>query len=308
MEILVCGAGTIGLTYAWLLSRHARVDVLVREARLPRLSQGVPIACKDLRAGSHTYETTRFTPRCVTVPAGRYDAVLVAVNSVQLPALLPALAALREQTGCFVWMQNQWNLREKLRGFIPEEQCLVAFPSSVGGGRDEGGLRVILFDAPTRLGGPCRQGAEALAAVLRDAGLRTRWDPHIFDWLQVHYLQQSITAGAILENGGFDRLAADRRAVGKLVLAFREGIEVCRRMGVPTWRTFPAPLFRLPAELVAGGMQRMFQAENTVEMVENHKKQGLPEWIAGYYEVLRAGQALGLPMPVWASYQSALQP
>ena len=34
---------------------------------------------------------------------------------------------------------------------------------------------------------------------------------------------------------------------------------------------------------------KMFLSENTMEMVENHMKEGLSEWVYGYNEVLKEG-------------------
>lgn len=307
MDYLVYGAGAIGLTYAWLLSQKNRVDVLVRDPARPPFSGRVPIACKDLRKKARAYEPHWFTPHFVADATRRYHGVLVAVNRCQLPGILPALAALRRKTDWFAFMQNNWDLRADIGGAIPETQYLVAFPSSVGGGRDAAGVQVILFDEATRIGGACRAGIDCFARSLREAGVKTRVDPRIFDWLKVHYLQQSVTAGAVLECGDFLSFARRREAVRKLAAAFREGIAVCRMQGVDTWRTFPANLFRLPIGLVARGMQSMFLEAHTVEMVTNHMRQGLPEWIAGYYEVLEAGRALGLSMPVWSSYLEAVE-
>ena len=54
-------------------------------------------------------------------------------------------------------------------------------------------------------------------------------------------------------------------------------------------------------------MQKMFLERNTMEMVNNHMKKGLPEWITGYKEILNDGQTKGLPMTVWQSYDAAVE-
>lgn len=133
------------------------------------------------------------------------------------------------------------------------------------------------------------------------------FDKNIFDWMKVHYLQQSVTAGAVLECGGYGSFASDYQAVKKVVKAFREGISVCRMQGVDTNKTFPAGLFKLPTFVAAHIMQNMFLETNTREMVENHMKKGLPEWAAGYQEILNAGTCCGLPMTVWRSYDEAVE-
>lgn len=77
---------------------------------------------------------------------------------------------------------------------------------------------------------------------------------------------------------------------------------MCHLQGVCVSKTFPANLFKLPVFLVAHIMQKMLLEPNTIEMVNNHMKEGLPEWIAGYKEVLQDGLEAGLPMTVWKSY------
>ena len=72
-------------------------------------------------------------------------------------------------------------------------------------------------------------------------------------------------------------------------------------------KTFPAKLFKLPLPLVAHTMQNMFLDSNTMEMVTHHMRKGLPEWIAGYREVLQDGLHLGLPMNVWKSYNDVVE-
>ena len=119
----------------------------------------------------------------------------------------------------------------------------------------------------------------------------------------MHHLQQSITAGAVLEKGSSLAFATDAKAVKKMIVAFREGIKVCRLQGVPVYKIFPAYLFQLPLFLLTPMMQKMLLNHNTTEMVNNHMKQGLSEWIAGYQEVLQDGIALGEPMTTWQSYQ-----
>lgn len=307
MKYLVYGAGTIGTVYAYLLSQAHEVDLLVKREQFERISKGVKVALKDLRKRSDLYEERAFYPSCVTGIEKKYDGILVAVNRYQLKDILPTLAENQQNAGCFAFMQNNWDIKSEIEKYIPREKYIIAFPSSVGGGRDDQKIQAILFDAATRLGGQCRFGTDDFREALRQIGIRAYFDNHIFDWLKVHYLQQSITAGAVLENGGFEEFAHSYMAVKKMVKAFREGIEVCALQGVNTNRTFPANMFKLPAFIVAHAMQKMFLERNTVEMVNNHMKKGLPEWIAGYREVLADGLENGLPMTVWKSYQTAIE-
>lgn len=48
----------------------------------------------------------------------------------------------------------------------------------------------------------------------------------------------------------------------------------------------------------------MFNKPETDKMVTGHMKQGMPEWISDFREVLKDGKALGANMPIWKSYQT----
>lgn len=307
MKYLVYGAGTIGTIYAYLLSQAHEVDIFVKQERFEKISRGVSIALKDLRKDSNLYEEFFYNPSCVTKIAKQYDGILVTVNRFQLKEILPLLAAKQQNTRYFAFMQNNWDIQSEIEHYFTGAQYIIAFPSSVGGGRDDKRIEAILFDEATRLGGQCRFGINDFQEALKQVGIKTYFDNHIFDWLKVHYLQQSITAGAVLENGNFEILAHNYMAMKKMVKAFREGIEVCQLQGVNTNKTFPANLFKLPIFIVAHTMQKMFLEQNMKEMVNNHMKKGLPEWIVGYKEVMADGLKSGLPMTVWKSYDTVVE-
>ena len=302
MKYLIYGAGTIGITYAWMLSQKHEVDILVKPERLCEISKGFVLNVKDLRKRSEKYERIVFSANCVTEITSHYDGVLVCVNRCQLKNVLPLLAAHQKFIKYFAFLQNNWNIKAEIDSFLPKEKTIIAFPSSIGGGRNNNDVEVIVFDEATRLGGECQIGITDMNKSLNQVGIKTYYDKEIYNWLKIHYLQQSITAGAVLENGGFLSFAHDYKAITKMVKAFREGIEVCRLQGVPTNKIFPSKLFKLPVFLVAHTMQKMFLDINTIEMVHNHMKKGLPEWIAGYKEILQDGIKAGLSMTVWKSY------
>ncbi|WP_162473764.1 hypothetical protein [endosymbiont 'TC1' of Trimyema compressum] len=50
-------------------------------------------------------------------------------------------------------------------------------------------------------------------------------------------------------------------------------------------------------------MKDMFNKPETIKMVKGHMKQGMPEWIAGFNEVLDDGNHLNVTMPIWKSYK-----
>jgi len=302
MKFLIIGAGTIGLTYSWLLSASHEVTVLVKTERKAICEKGFHFNIQDLRNG--TTEQFEYCPDLTTSIVPGYDVVLVMVNRLQLSGVLPAL---QKCNAPIVFMLNHWNIEKEVSMFLSPEQYLYGFPSQAGGGREGNNIEAIIFREGTVLGesdGKMTARLQQINHAFVQAGLTVeiKWD--ILSWLKVHYLQQSLSAGAIAKAGGYDDFASDFSAIKEMVYAFREGVAVCEANGIKTKKIFPARMFHYPAFLVAWAMKGMFNKPETIKMVKGHMKQGWPEWVAGYYEVLADGEKLGVDMPVWKSYQS----
>ena len=303
MRYLIYGAGTIGTAYAWLLSHQHEVDVYVRNEDKKKEFQKRKLYVKDLRVKETTYSEKNISVNCITEITNKYDGNLKDVNRYKLNKIIPQLNSLKENTNYFAFMQNNWNIKEDLEDYFSDEEYIIAFPSSIGGGRESNKTEIIIFDEATRLGGSTKGSINNMEESLKRVNIKTKFDKNIFDWLKVHYLQQSITAGAVLEAGSYLKFANDYKSVKKMVLAFREGINVCKAYGVPTNKIFPSKFFNLPLFIVAHLIQKMFLSENTMEMVENHMKEGLSEWVYGYNEVLKEGLKMEISMHDWASYE-----
>ena len=304
MRILVVGAGVIGLSHGWLLSRHHDVRVLVREQRARALRAGVDVRLLTLRTGET--RTGRFTPAVVT-EATDADLVLVCVDRLHLREALPLVAPLTGRVP-IVLLLNHWDIAADLGA--GREHYLLGFPGQVGGGHTPDGVEATLFGEGTVLerGSPGRRAdLDAVDRVLTGAGLKVRRERDVPGWLAVHYLQQSVTLGPLLEVGGYEALTADRAALRRMVLALREGVAVCRARGIRADRIAPVPVLRLPAGLVASALGRLFARPETRRMVLAHLAHGRPEWEAGLLEVAETGGRLGVPMPVWDDYVRLLR-
>lgn len=307
--MLIMGCGVIGACYGLLLSRVADVAVLTRPERAAELNQGVRVTLSD--PPGERRRTATFRPRVLTEPpqgAETPDLVLVTVDRTHLAQVLPTLRQLAGRAP-ILFMLNHWDLEGELDGTLRRSDYLVGFPGQVGGGRGPGTVEATLFPRGTVLEkgeGPRRPQAQAVASLLGRAGLRVERQADMPGWLAVHYLQQSVTPGALAEAGGYDALVGDRRALRRMVQALREGLAVCRARGIRTGRIAPAPALSLPTGLVAGGLGRMLGQESTRRMVLGHMAHGLPEWRAGLYEVAESGRRLGVDMPVWWDYEQRL--
>lgn len=307
MRYLIFGAGTIGITYAWLLSRKYDVDLLVKPEQYNEYSKEIIVDVKDIRQKAKDYERKVYHPKCVMEINTYYDAVIVAVNRFQLKTALPELKQKQKFVKSYVFMQNNWNIRTEIQEYLPLEKTIIMFPSNVGGGRIKNNIKVILFREPARIGGEYSFEIENIREALRNIDIKTHYDKKIYDWLCVHYLMQSVTAGAVLKSKSFESLAGDSESVCTMVKALREGIAVCYNKGVHTKKIWMSKLIKLPLHIVTHFVQKMLLNQNTVDMVNNHMLKGLPEWIFGYNEILKEGLEQGLPMTDWKSYSMAVE-
>ncbi|WP_103064368.1 ketopantoate reductase family protein [Actinomyces qiguomingii] len=308
MRILIVGAGVIGLSHGWLLSRRHETTVLTRPGRAEQLRRGVQMRLHRGGGGRGRRPLVgRYLPEIVTAPV-EADLTLVTVDRLHLHEVLPTVAPLAGRTS-LLFMLNHWDIDAQLQEWLPREDYCLGFPGQIGGGRtDTGGevsIEATLYHHGTRLEAdePAKRAdLDTAVSALTSAGLSVRRERDMAGWLAVHYLQQSVTLGPLLEAGDYDRLCTDRDSLQRMVLALREGVAVCRARGIATGRIQPAPLLRLPARIIAAGLGRMFSQADTRRMVLAHMAHGREEWRAGFFEVLAAGEHLGVPMPVWGGY------
>jgi len=143
MKILIYGAGTIGLTYGWLLSQEHDVEVFVKESGLSSYQDGISLFVKDLRKHEKSYHIQHFAPKLVTSLINHYDLILLTVNSSQIKQAAKELSTLAGKTRILI-MQNNWDITEKILPYLDRETYSLAFPSSVGGGRKHGKVKVML--------------------------------------------------------------------------------------------------------------------------------------------------------------------
>lgn len=307
MRILVVGAGVIGLSYGWLLNRGHEVSVLARPQRAEALRAGVAVRLRDLAHGGAVCGS-RFTPEVVTEPV-EADLVLVTVDRTHLGEVLGLLTPLAGRIPILL-MLNHWDITAEAGEYLDRADYLLGFPGQVGGGHVSGGVEAALFARGTVLERGDQGSSELLDTIeraLTGAGLSVRRERDLPGWLAVHYLQQSVTLGPLLEAGGYDELVGDGRALRRMVLALREGVAVCRARGIAADRIAPVPLLRLPAGLVARGLRRILASAETRRMVLAHMGHGRGEWEAGLLEVADTGRSLGVDMPVWDSYAARLR-
>ena len=304
MKTLIIGAGTIGISYGWLLSSKNDVTFFIKEENNSRYVNGMELHVNDLRKHCKN-AVIKYKLKTTTTIDDDYDTIIVTVNRNQLAGVLPLLSK-KAGTADIIFMLNHWDIQNEINQYLNTENYFVGFPSQIGGGRTKNKLHITVFDQGTILGNPDRKHTSRILhykGVFEAAGLTVEIRDDIFDWLKVHYLQQSLSAGAILKAGNYDLFSDSYTSVKEMIYAFREGLAVCEANGVNTKKIFPAKLFYYPAPLVAMMMKSMLRKSTTRKMIKGHMTHGLDEWITGYYEVLESGKENGINMPIWESYR-----
>lgn len=309
MKILVYGAGTIGLTYAWLLSPNNQVDVFIRKKSIRNYSPTVNLSIKDLRKNDKAYKKYSYSPNYVTEIVKKYDLIIVAVNSSQTTNVMKELSILKEK-GIILILQNNWNIEEKLQPYFQLSECIIGFPSSIGGGRNHTGITAIIFKEATILGVDesfNHAQIQEIEHLFSNIDLPTKKVFNIASWLRVHSLQQAIASGAILKAGGFEQLKRSQNDIKSMLLAWKEGIQLCEKLGISTKNYFPVRYLFLPCNIVAFIIKSIFNKPDTTVMITGHMKHGLNEWIDEYWEILNTAKEVNFPMPVWTSYQKYVE-
>ena len=305
MKVLIYGAGTIGLTYGWMLSNAHDIAVLVRGEKYEAATAGYSFDIWDLRGKAKERKSFQYIPSIVTNMEPIYDLILVTVNCYQLKEILPIL---KEKKGkaIIVFLQNNWDILGTVRNYFNDNDYVLGFPAQVGGGRENNCIKSIIFDAETILGQTENYIAEEILTCKSEfekAGIKIVLQEKMADWLRVHIIQQSISAGAIIKAGNYELFIKNRKAIKEMIIAYREGLAVCDSFGISTRKMSPAKMFYYPT-IVTFALKKILNQEETIMMVNGHMKHGITEWIKGYYEILECGIRRNIEMLTWESYAS----
>ena len=232
MRILMYGAGVQGSLYATRLHEAGHdITLLARGARLDLL-RDEGIVLEEVLTGRRTLARVRLTASLE--PDSVYDLVMVAVRRDQVDDVLPAVAAAR-RVPIVLFMHNHAGGSSALLDAVGAERVVLGFPGA-GGVRIDAMVRYVLIpQQPTTIGEPSGHRTprvHMLVRLLRSAGFRTRVERHMDAWLNVHAVFVTAVVGALyLSNSNTRTLAADRRAVRRLVQGVRQGFRALAANG-----------------------------------------------------------------------------
>jgi len=147
MKILIYGAGVVGCSYGWQLSKAGcDVAVLVRKEQKELVQKdGIRIICSDFREKART--------------------------------ILPSLSKSAGKANV-VFFQNNWDVFTEIDKYLKPEQYFFAFPFMVGGGKEDKSIHCAISGlkySNTPLGekdGRTTPRVEKLSIILDKANLK----------------------------------------------------------------------------------------------------------------------------------------
>jgi 2-dehydropantoate 2-reductase len=276
MKIAILGAGAIGSTFAWYLSRAGHdVTVVARGARLLWLQNERAIVRQDGERANVTVAASLET-------ATDWDLVLVTVLATQVDAVLPVLRA--SSAGRVMFMFNTFERLEPLRDAVGAERFHFGFP---------GGVFTLLIDGKIR--SRVRAGTTvddvAFAELFAAAGIPTAVERDMQSWLRSHAAMVAplMSIGVLVHKRGSGATWGESRAHAR---AFAAGFELVRAHGHPILPTAVSVLARLPRILVTP----LFWLLSRTKMLDDLGRLGSAEPRMLIDMMSRAAPALAAPL------------
>jgi 2-dehydropantoate 2-reductase len=316
MKILTIGAGVIGTTYSWQLQKAGyEITHLVRKHKIDLYkAHGIHIRCLDLRKpGGPTVEEC-YRPNFVDdfSSEDEYDYILVAVNSNQLPDLLPTLNA-KSGRATIVFLQNLRIGDDELIGqCLDRSRYVIAYPFKAGGGSAGNTIDTIIFGlapADTVIGevdGKVTARVKTLRHMLEKANMNPRIIPDIIPYVRTHYVWAACCVAAYMKAGTYDRFSQSD-SIKESYLAMRECWEICVKQGINPRKVSPNKYYYLPFFLLIPVTKWVYTQKGVREMFEGHMQHSPGEMKDMYFTLLAQGKKYGIRMPFYEGYQKHIE-
>ena len=312
MKILVIGAGVIGTTYAWQLSKSGcEITHLVRKQKIETYrNEGIHMHCLDLRILGGILVEESYHPRFVDdfPENNEYKFIIVSVNSNQLADLLPKLS---EKSGpaTIVFLQN---LRigddELIAKTLSRSKYIIAYPFKAGGGRTENVINTVIFGMSLtntvfgEVDGTVTERVREFHRLLKKANMNPKIITDIIPYVRTHYVRGVCCLAAYIKAGNYENFKqAD--IIKESYLAMREGWGICDRQGINPRKVFPTKYYYLPFFILIPFTQWIYRQRGMQEMFEGHVQHSPDEMKDMYYTLLDQGKKFSVDMPVYNSYQ-----
>ena len=234
MKVLVFGAGVLGSLYAARLKDDGQDVTVVARGKRYRDILEHGIVLEEFLTREQKVTSVRVVDQ---MPADEFfDVCLVLVQKTQLTNALPVLAT-NPLIPTFVFMVNTAEGPTEMIDVLGRDRVVLGF-SNAGGERD--GHVVRLMEAKGKaitlgeLNGVKTERLDRLSNAFRSAGFPVETSRNMDAWLRYHVAMIAPWANGFYMAGGCNyRMARNREAVKKALLAMREGVAVVRAHGFP---------------------------------------------------------------------------
>jgi len=299
MKILIYGAGIIGCTYGWQLSKAGQdVTVLVRPGKKQRIDEnGINIRCSDFRSGQKQIEQVVFRPKVIEklTSSNDFEYIIVSTNCFHLKEILPVLA---ESAGKahILFFQNRWNDFDEIAKHLSPERYFFGFPFMVGGGKDGQSIYSVisgLKQSSTPLGeltGENTIRVQKIAKALEEANLKPQIAQQIKVWLITHYVIAGALSAGIMKAGSGKAFAQNSTIVRETIKAIREGFKVCLSRGINPKAEKANKPYYLPLFLSIPIFKKVYGSESLRLMFDGHTKHSPDEMKKMLEDIIECGE------------------
>lgn len=279
MKILIYGAGVVGCTYGWQLSKVGYdVTVLVRKGQKELVQKdGIHIICSDFREKIRKDTDTIFKPTIIDELSSNneFEYIIVATNKLQLSNILPTLSKSAGKAN-IVFFQNNWDVFTEIDKYLNPEQYFFAFPFMVGGGKEDKNIHCAISGlkySNTPLGekdGRITPRVEKLLVALDKADLKPVISNQILVWLITHYAVAAGLSAGIMSAGSASQFIENTPIIRTTMKAIREGLAICKKMGINPKTEKANKLYYLPLFICVPIAKKIYSNDALQLMFEGH--------------------------------------
>lgn len=308
MKILIYGAGIVGSTYGWQLSKAGHeITVLVRtEKKQDVKEEGVHIHCSDFRGGQKKIEEVVFKPDVIDSLSidNNFEYIIVSTNNLHLKEILPILSK-SAGNAHILFLQNMWiDDLDSINKYLSGKQYFFGFPFMVGGGRDPDCINSVisgLKQSHTPLGelnGEVSGRVQKIAKAFEDANLKPIIYNQIKIWLITHYAVAAGLSAGIMKAKSGRNFASNSNILKEAIRAIREGLEVCQKLGYNPKVEKANTLYSLPFFIAIPIAKKVYNNEALCLMFDGHTQHSPDEMKKMLEDIITDGEKCGVKVPI----------
>lgn len=306
MKILIYGAGVVGCTYGWQLSKAGcDVTVLVRKGQKEVIQKdGIQIICSDFRGKARKDIDVIFKPTVIDELSSNndFEYIIVSTNKLQLSTILPTLSKSAGKAN-IVFFQNNWDVFTEIDKYLKAEQYFFAFPFMVGGGKENKSIHCAISGlkySNTPLGekdGRITPRVEKFSIILDKANLKPAISNQILVWIITHYAVAAGLSAGIMSARSASKFIKNTAIIKTAMKAIREGLAICKRMGIKPKTEKANRLYLLPLFISVPMAKKIYSNEALQLMFEGHINHSPTEIRQMIDDIINSGKIYGVDTP-----------